>query len=267
MDYTASSLNYNLNNSKLTFNNKSSSLSSPTELSTLKSPITIQANKHTQFSSVLNDPSSPIPSPSSSSSISIEVYSNNQNNNNKIKTENLFKDNIYLPSSQNLNKIGKLFILYKKENEIIYVMGPLFPLFLLILLIVHFLLYFFIFKNAPMIFRMIGIIISCSQIFLFVLSSIKNPGLPKKEYENLIYEEENKNSKSLRQCKDCKLWINTDEKAIHCKKCKVCIEGYDHHCDTMNICIGKNNLKIFYFCMLMTFITGFYSVCVFLRYK
>lgn len=99
---------------------------------------------------------------------------------------------------------------------------------------------------------------------MFTITSISNPGLPKKEYETLIYED---NSKNFRQCKDCKLWISTDEGSQHCKICKVCVEGYDHHCSLMNICIGKNNVKEFYLYVLGSFVLGGYFVIGFLIKK
>ena len=31
--------------------------------------------------------------------------------------------------------------------------------------------------------------------------------------------------KNLRRCKDCKLWINTEERTYHCYDCDICVEG------------------------------------------
>lgn len=33
----------------------------------------------------------------------------------------------------------------------------------------------------------------------------------------------------------------------HCKRCDVCIKGYDHHCPWTSKCIGKTNMKRFMF--------------------
>ena len=167
----------------------------------------------------------------------------------------------------NVKRIGKLIILYENEKDIIYVMGNLFPFMLMINIMANIFIIFIVYKNIPTIFKMLGTIINFIQMYLFVYSSTKNPGLPLKEYGTIIYEEENKNAKNYRQCKDCKFWINTDEKTIHCRKCQICIEGYDHHCDCMNICIGKNNLKHFYFLILFSFILIVYSILVTLAFK
>lgn len=34
---------------------------------------------------------------------------------------------------------------------------------------------------------------------------------------------------------------------VHCSDCNVCIEGYDHHCGVVGVCVGDCNFK--YFCM------------------
>ena len=167
----------------------------------------------------------------------------------------------------NIKTIGKLIILSENEQGIIYVIGPLFPFYFILNLIANIFIIKVVFNNIPKIFQMIGNLLNVTQIYFFVFSSIKNPGFPLKEYSTLIYEEENKNAKNFRQCKDCKLWINTDEKTIHCRKCKICIEGYDHHCDCINICIGKNNLKSFYLMILFSFILIIYSILMTLSFK
>ena len=189
---------------------------------------------------------------------------NPQNNNNsKLDTDNPIENKKFL----NFKKIGNLIILYENEQGIKYVMGPLFPLSFLINLLANIFIIKVVYKNIPIIFRMLGSIINIAQIYFLIISSTMNPGLPLKEYNTLIYEEENKNAKNYRQCKDCKLWINTDEKTIHCRKCKICIEGYDHHCDCMNICIGKNNLKSFYIMILASFVLILYSILITLSFK
>ena len=189
---------------------------------------------------------------------------NPQNNNNsKLDTDNPIENKKFL----NFKKIGNLIILYENEQGIKYVMGPLFPLSFLINLLANIFIIKVVYKNIPVIFSMIGTLINIAQIYFLIISSTMNPGLPLKEYNTLIYEEENKNAKNYRQCKDCKLWINTDEKTIHCRKCKICIEGYDHHCDCMNICIGKNNLKSFYILILISFVLILYSILITLSFK
>ena len=46
-----------------------------------------------------------------------------------------------------------------------------------------------------------------------------------------------------RYCGVCEVYQPPD--AAHCPDCNVCVDGYDHHCPWMGICIGKDNFKSF----------------------
>ena len=167
----------------------------------------------------------------------------------------------------NFKKIGNLIIISEDEKEIKYIIGPLFPLLFILNLLANIFILIVVYKNLPLIFKTIGNILNIIQIYLFIITSIKNPGLPSKDYEKIVYEEENKTARNFRKCKDCKLWINTDEKTIHCRKCGICIEGYDHHCDCINICVGKRNIKDFYFFILSSFLVIIYAIFVTMGFK
>ena len=197
--------------------------------------------------------------------ISLTVQNKDNENNIKMNEEEIKQ--IYKPNFFNLKKIGNLIIISEDEKEIKYIMGPMFPILLILNISANIFLQIFVFKKIPIIFKTIGSIMNLVQIYFFIISSIKNPGLPSKDYEKLVYEEENKTAKNFRKCKDCKLWINTDEKTIHCKKCGICIEGYDHHCDCINICVGKKNLKNFYILILCSFLLIVYSIFIYMGFK
>ena len=219
----------------------------------LKSNITINNNIKLDDSNLIKD-------------LSITVKDNeNENENNIIMNENESKE--IKKSFFNLKKIGNLIIISEDENEIKYIMGPLFPILFIANLFSNIFILIVVYKNIPKIFQTIGYLLNIFQIYLFIIVSTKNPGIPSKEYEKLVYEEENKNAKNYRKCKDCKLWINTDENTIHCRKCGICIEGYDHHCDCINICVGKNNIKNFYLLILVSFFVIIYSIFLTLGYK
>ena len=196
--------------------------------------------------------------------ISLTVQNNDNENNIKMNEEEIKQ---IKPNFFNLKKIGNLIIISEDEKEIKYIMGPMFPILLFLNISANIFLQIFAFKKIPIIFKTIGSIMNLVQIYFFIISSIKNPGLPSKDYEQLVYEEENKTAKNFRKCKDCKLWINTDEKTIHCKKCGICIEGYDHHCDCINICVGKKNLKNFYILILCSFLLIVYSNFIYMGFK
>ena len=196
--------------------------------------------------------------------ISLTVQNNDNENNIKMNEEEIKQ---IKPNFFNLKKIGNLIIISEDKKEIKYIMGPMFPILLFLNISANIFLQIFVFKKIPIIFKTIGSIMNLVQIYFFIISSIKNPGLPSKDYEKLVYEEENKTAKNFRKCKDCKLWINTDEKTIHCKKCGICIEGYDHHCDCINICVGKKNLKNFYILILCSFLLIVYSIFIYMGFK
>ena len=196
--------------------------------------------------------------------ISLTVQNNDNENNIKMNEKEIkeIKTNFF-----NFKKIGNLIIISQDEKEIKYIMGPIFPLLLILNISANIFIQIIVFKKIPIIFKLLGSIMNFLQIYFFIISSTKNPGLPSKEYEKLVYEEENKTAKNFRKCKDCKLWINTDEKTIHCKKCDICIEGYDHHCDCINICVGKKNIKNFYLLILTSFLLIVYSIFITIGFK
>ena len=196
--------------------------------------------------------------------ISLTVQNNDNENNIKMNEKEIkeIKTNFF-----NFKKIGNLIIISQDEKEIKYIMGPIFPLLLILNISANIFIQIIVFKKIPIIFKILGSILNFLQIYFFIISSTKNPGLPSKEYEKLVYEEENKTAKNFRKCKDCKLWINTDEKTIHCKKCDICIEGYDHHCDCINICVGKKNIKNFYLLILTSFLLIVYSIFITMGFK
>ena len=196
--------------------------------------------------------------------ISLTVQNNDNENNIKMNEKEIkeIKTNFF-----KFKKIGNLIIISQDEKEIKYIMGPIFPLLLILNISANIFIQIIVFKKIPIIFKILGSILNFLQIYFFIISSTKNPGLPSKEYEKLVYEEENKTAKNYRKCKDCKLWINTDEKTIHCKKCGICIEGYDHHCDCINICVGKKNIKNFYILILISFLLILYSIFITMGFK
>ena len=196
--------------------------------------------------------------------ISLTVQNNDNENNIKMNEKEIkqIKTNFF-----NFKKIGNLIIISQDEKEIKYIMGPIFPLLLILNISANIFIQIIVFKKIPIIFKILGSILNFLQIYFFIISSTKNPGLPSKEYEKLVYEEENKTAKNFRKCKDCKLWINTDEKTIHCRKCDICIEGYDHHCDCINICVGKKNIKNFYLLILTSFLLIVYSIFITMGFK
>ena len=48
----------------------------------------------------------------------------------------------------------------------------------------------------------------------------------------------------------------------HCKKCDKCIEEFDHHCNWLNNCVGKDNYIWFYVLLLFLILYLSYNVSV-----
>jgi len=56
-----------------------------------------------------------------------------------------------------------------------------------------------------------------------------------------------------RYCNMCKLYQPPGSQ--HCRACKCCISGFDHHCPWMGKCVGERNLCYFYWYLAMVVIT------------
>lgn len=44
-------------------------------------------------------------------------------------------------------------------------------------------------------------------------------------------------------CEVCTVYVRARTK--HCRRCKRCVNEFDHHCNSLNNCIGKDNYKLF----------------------
>lgn len=54
-----------------------------------------------------------------------------------------------------------------------------------------------------------------------------------------MYDEERHDE----QCRHCGRLRRSKTK--HCHVCKVCVDGFDHHCDVLDVCIGRGNVVLF----------------------
>ena len=86
----------------------------------------------------------------------------------------------------------------------------------------------------------------------YLLTSIKNPGYPKTNLENI------RGSKQMSYCDKCELWYRPKSRTYHCKKCDICIEGHRFHFILSGHCIGRKNKKEFYIFIMLTILFGFY---------
>ena len=92
------------------------------------------------------------------------------------------------------------------------------------------------------------VMIICGVIFFL---SYLNIGLSVPGFASRSEEPSEQDKANPRFCKPCKI-VRT-QNVYHCYDCDVCIEGYDHHCPWIGKCVGKNNLRAFYFFLVATF--------------
>ncbi len=93
-------------------------------------------------------------------------------------------------------------------------------------------------------------VILCVSGVVFVFSYL-NIGLSVPGFASKAREPSQEDKLHPKYCKPCKI-VRTND-VYHCLDCDVCIEGYDHHCPWIGKCVGRNNLKSFYFFLFMTF--------------
>ena len=174
---------------------------------------------------------------------------NNNNNNNKNNVQDL-KINY-----------GKYKILkYDSNNEPFLVIGPDYLYFIIIVfldLLVVIFLSIVQYCYSTLIIRIIGFLLSMFQLFVYIYCSIKNPGFPKRIYQDpsLLNQKEG----YYRRCKECGIIVDLRKYPGHCYVCKFCCEGYDHHCSFTTKCIGSGNSIAF-----KTFLASFFIlICYF----
>ena len=61
-------------------------------------------------------------------------------------------------------------------------------------------------------------------------------------------------------CTDCNHGVHANTK--HCNKCGICVDGFDHHCVWLNICIGRKNYRLFLLSVVAACLTLVYSLIV-----
>lgn len=104
-------------------------------------------------------------------------------------------------------------------------------------------LFTYLFNNNIILKFILGVILICSQIYLYqyLYYLVIIDSVFEKENES---ELQNINEKhEYTTCKKCN--ILRPKRAHHCRYCNKCILKMDHHCFTLNKCIGENNYYFF----------------------
>ena len=181
--------------------------------------------------------------------------------NNKIKKRN--KNNI-IDSNSIINTIG-IIDNQKKEEEInpnkervynashpflfihdepLIILGPDTLYYVWIFSIISFFsIIIYSLKNSNIFFKFLFISGYLFFAGTYTILLLINPGFPKNK---------NKLDPSMlqnhyHQCEYCNgIYFKQEGKlTLHCEKCKICIENFDHHCKFATKCIGRGNKKIF----------------------
>ena len=71
--------------------------------------------------------------------------------------------------------------------------------------------------------------------------------------------------KNYSKCKKCNIIVPNEKNTAHCTYCNICIFNYDHHCQWIGKCIGKNNtISFIFFCMSLLGYILMLFLCLFL---
>ena len=142
---------------------------------------------------------------------------------------------------------GEIKILkYDKNGDPLLVIGPNYLYFLFVLLL-NFSLIIFLsiiqYCYATLIIRIFGLLLSFIQISIYIYCTLKNPGYPKKAFQDSSLL--NEKGGYYRKCKVCGIIVDLRKFPAHCNYCKICCEGFNHHCNWTTKCIGSGNNKWF----------------------
>ena len=169
-----------------------------------------------------------------------EEIIHNLNNNNEIDS----KINHNNEKDSNSINYGKYKVLkFDKNNDPFLVIGPDYIYFFIIILLNILVVVFFAIVQycySTLIVRIIGLLLSFIQLFIYIYCSLKNPGFPKRSFQNpsLLNEKDG----YYRRCRECGIIVDLRKFPGHCYKCKFCCEGFDHHCSWTTKCIGSGNI-------------------------
>ena len=150
---------------------------------------------------------------------------------------------------------------YDSKGDPLFLIGPDYTFFIIILIInlVYFLfLSILLLSFAKFYIAIIGVILNIIQFGSTIICGIINPGLPKKELQDISLL--NNSNRYVR----CNLWffiIDNSKNYVHCEICQCCCEGYDHHCPWTSKCVGKGN--IFYFYGMITMVSIVFAYLIF----
>ena len=169
------------------------------------------------------------------------------NTNNSFDNENELDDeytiNVINPNIERIyNKVHPF--LFINNEPLILITSDIY-LFIFIFSITSFLsIIFYSIKEQKLIYmKIIFILVYLYYTVTYILLMILNPGIPSDKSDRDLHELKRK----YYQCTLCNSIIYKENEFItyHCHYCNICVEKFDHHCNFVGKCIGKNNATIF----------------------
>ena len=165
----------------------------------------------------------------------------NNNDNNDVEDEETI--NVINPNIERIyNKVHPF--LFINNEPIILISSDLY-IFIFIFSITSFLsILFYSIKDQKIIFMKIIFIFSyLTYTITYILLMILNPGMP----SNKSNMDLDILKKKYYQCTLCNsiIYKHNEFVTFHCVYCNICVEKFDHHCNFVGKCIGKNNITIF----------------------
>lgn len=180
------------------------------------------------------------PNNESSRNLTINNLNNNENDNGfeDDQTTNVINPNI----ERIYNKVHPF--LFINNEPLILITSDIY-IFIFIFSITSFLsiIFYSIREQKNIFMKIIFILVYLYYTITYILLMILNPGIPNNKSNIDLHLLKRK----YYQCTLCNSIVYKDNEFItyHCRYCNICIENYDHHCNFVGKCIGKNNGTIF----------------------
>ena len=177
------------------------------------------------------------------SSRSLKISNTNNSINNKNDFDDDYTINVINPNVERIyNKVHPF--LFINNEPLILITSDIY-LFIFIFSITSFLsIIFYSIKEQKLVFmKTIFILVYLYYTVTYILLMILNPGIPNDKSGIDLHQLKRK----YYQCTLCNSIIFKDNEFItyHCHYCNICVEKFDHHCNFVGKCIGKNNATIF----------------------
>ena len=177
------------------------------------------------------------------SSRSLKISNTNNSINNKSEYDDDYTINVINPNVERIyNKVHPF--LFINNEPLILITSDIY-LFIFIFSITSFLsIIFYSIKEQKLVFmKTIFILVYLYYTITYILLMILNPGIPSDKSGIDLHQLKRK----YYQCTLCNSIIFKDNEFItyHCHYCNICVEKFDHHCNFVGKCIGKNNATIF----------------------